>query len=75
MVYETRRCPSFLQGRKDVCRLSFVLVSVSAARLRGDMVAVMRNFCLVTSNTNYPNSLGPREEGEEDEEGGDRARQ
>lgn len=36
------------------------------------MVAVRRKFCLVTSNTNYPNSLGPREEWEEDEEGGER---
>lgn len=55
--------------------ISFVLVSVDAARLRGDMVAVTRNVCLVISNTNYPNSLGSREEWEEDEEGGDRARQ
>lgn len=54
--------------------INFVLISVNAERLRGNVVAVPRNFCLLTSNPNYPNSLGPREEWE-DEEGGDRARQ
>lgn len=40
--------------------ISSVLVSVDAERLRDDMVAVTRNFCLITSNTNYPELPRPQ---------------
>lgn len=57
------RCPSFLEGRKYVCFLSSVLVSVNAKRRRNDMVAVTRNFCLITSNTIYPELSRPQRSG------------
>lgn len=46
--------------RKELC-LSYKawLVSVNAERLREDMIAVTRNSCLTTSNTNHPELSRP----------------
>lgn len=48
--------------------ISSAPVSVSGERLKDDMVAVPRYFCLITWNTNHSELSGSKQQWEEDEE-------